>query len=104
MKKSLKITSRIKLFFARIMGRMMLTCEEMGLLASRIIDERLPFMERIGFRLHLIMCKWCRHNYHQLQSIHVAIEKDLAREEVTPDATLSPEARKRIEESLRRQD
>lgn len=51
----------------RLMNLVLPTCEEVSRLASLAMDETLPPGKRIGLRLHLWMCVWCRRNAGQLQ-------------------------------------
>ena len=51
----------------RLMNLVLPTCEEVSRLASIAMDESLPLGKRIGLRLHLGMCVWCRRNAGQLQ-------------------------------------
>jgi predicted anti-sigma-YlaC factor YlaD len=38
----------------------MLNCKETSELVSRSLDERLSWSQRMGVRLHLLMCAACR--------------------------------------------
>ena len=70
------------------------TCKETSLLASRAMDERLPFADRLAMRMHLAICKNCARFNQQLQDM-----RRLFRTETTADddaAGLTPEARQRI--------
>jgi hypothetical protein len=72
----------------------MATCRETSELASRAMDERLPFADRLAMRMHLAICKNCARFNQQLQDM-----RRLFRTETTADddaAGLTPEARQRI--------
>ena len=78
-------------------------CREAVRLQSEALDRQLPGMERLGLRLHLLFCKWCRGYGKQIRSL-----REVAREhpEELADAApqkLSPAARERISQSLRNQ-
>ena len=45
------------------------TCKETSLLASRAMDERLPFADRLALRMHLAICKNCARFNQQLQEM-----------------------------------
>ncbi len=38
----------------------MLSCKEVSRLVSDSLDRDLPFRQRVGVRLHLMMCRLCR--------------------------------------------
>ena len=84
----------------------MLSCKEAAWLISESIDRDLAFMQRIGLRIHLMMCKYCSRYRRQLLFIREAIQHyldEIEDEESLPPVSLSPEARKRLIESLSRQ-
>jgi anti-sigma factor RsiW len=47
----------------------MLTCREVTGSASRLIDGELTFRERLGVRVHLVVCGHCRRFVRQLQRL-----------------------------------
>ncbi len=86
----------------------MLSCEETTRLISESLDRELPFRRRLAVRAHLLMCRYCSRYRKQLLFIEKAIthvvegEKDgVGASHVGPP--LSPEARERIREALRRE-
>ncbi len=85
----------------------MLSCEETSELLSRAQDERLSFTtERMGVRIHLLMCHLCRGYEEQLRFIRKATER-LAQGSAHDDeaaTSLPPEARERVKEALRQKD
>jgi hypothetical protein len=81
----------------------MRTCKEVTRLISESLDRDLPLRERIGLRMHLIMCKFCSRYEKQTLMIRDAIgfyAKQMDRGESTPLHKLSKEARERIKSSL----
>jgi len=40
-------------------------CREATALHSRSLDGPLPWINRLGLRIHLLLCKWCRRYSHQ---------------------------------------
>jgi anti-sigma factor RsiW len=71
------------------------TCKETSLLASRAMDERLPFADRLALQMHLAICENCARFNRQLQEMRRLFQVETgADEEVTPG--LTPEARQRI--------
>ncbi len=84
----------------------MLSCEETSELLSRAQDERLSFTERMGVRIHLLMCSLCHRYEKQLRFIRKATES-LAQDSAHDDeaaTSLSPEARERVLGALRQKD
>lgn len=73
------------------------TCKETSVLASRAMDQRLPFSDRMALRLHLAICENCTRFNRQLQEM-----RRLFREAATDDhaAGLTAEARQRIASEL----
>ncbi len=81
----------------------MLSCKDTTELLSRAQDERLSFTERMGVRIHLLMCHLCRGYEKQLRFIRKATES-LAQGSSHDDeaaTSLSPEARERVKDALR---
>ncbi len=76
------------------------TCRETTELASRSMDERLPFADRMAMRLHLAICENCARFNRQLQDMRRLFRAETAADD---DAQgLAPEARQRIESELQK--
>lgn len=45
----------------------MLSCREMSERASELVEGRARWPERLGARLHLLMCDYCRRYFEQLR-------------------------------------
>lgn len=76
-------------------------CREASRLQSEALDRPLPFWKRLGLRVHLCLCQWCRRYGKQIRFLrHAAHEHP---EELTKATSerLSPEARERLKQSLR---
>lgn len=85
-----------------MMNKVLPTCKEVSHLTSQAMDESLTWRKRLGFRLHLLVCVWCRRNQEQLHLI-----RDLARKQSSSEfgqAKLSAEARERMAKFLDRND
>ena len=77
----------------------MLSCKEAAWLISESMDRDLTFMQRLGIRAHLLMCKHCTRYRRQLLFIRDAIQHyldEVENEESVPPVSLSPEALERI--------
>ena len=82
----------------------MLACRDVTRLISQSMDISLPIGQRIGVRIHLLMCKFCARYERQLLLIRETVRRLVATEEIPGDAsreTLSEEAKERIQKSLR---
>ena len=76
------------------------TCKETTELASRAMDERLRFAERMAMQLHLAMCKNCARFNSQLQEMRRLFRVETNVDETTPG--LTPNARQRIKTELQK--
>ena len=82
------------------LGALSPTCQRATRLQSEAMDRRLSFFEKLGLRLHLFLCKWCRRYGAQLKFLRSAArecEEHVSRQE---PQMLSPEARERIKHAL----
>lgn len=80
-------------------------CKEASILTSQSLDESLPYRKRLGMKIHILFCKFCRRNNQQLQLVRELIRKRLAsfdKIESKTGGNLSLESRKRISESIKR--
>ncbi|MFN3751318.1 MAG: zf-HC2 domain-containing protein [Thiobacillus sp.] len=73
------------------------TCKETTVLASRAMDTRLSFGERIALRMHLAICANCARFAQQLNDM-----RNFLRMDATDDAEpgLTEAARRRIKTEL----
>ena len=68
---------------------------------SEALDHRLPWSRRLGLRLHLVLCKWCRRYGRQIAFIHQAAQVHPEKMADAIPQGLSDEARERIRQRLR---
>ena len=87
-----------------ILARMVLllspTCKEATRLQSAAMDRKLSLLERLGLRLHLLLCQWCRRYGAQLKFLRSAAHQCEEHMGPEPAQKLSPEARERIKQKL----
>lgn len=76
------------------------TCKETTELASRAMDETLPFSERVALRLHRAVCKNCARFAHQLHEMRRQFRLETAADNDSPG--LPDAARQRIVEELQK--
>ncbi len=78
----------------------MLTCKQASELISQGLDRELQWSERVGLRLHLMMCRPCSRYARQLNFIQSALRQHPERLDEA-EALLSPpipkERQKRLE-------
>jgi len=79
----------------------MVTCKETSLLASRAMDERLPFADRLALRMHLAICENCACFNQQLQEMRRLFQAETGADEAIAPG-LTPEARQRIETEMQK--
>ena len=82
----------------------MLSCKDVTRLISESMDTSLPLGERIGVRIHLLICRFCARYKRQLLLIRETLRRLVAaedRSEGPAGETLSEEARERIKRALR---
>jgi len=76
------------------------TCKQATRLQSEAMDRRLSLPERVGLRLHLLLCKWCRRYAAHLKFLRSAAHECDQHEGPKAPQKLSPEARERIKQKL----
>jgi len=81
----------------------MITCEEAARLMSESLDRKLPLGQRMGLRMHLLMCKLCPRFWHQLQflrNVTGRFVKEAEKDVSLPSDSLSMDARERINRAV----
>jgi hypothetical protein len=77
------------------------SCREAVRRQSAALDRELPLRERLGLRIHLLLCKWCRRYETQIELMRKAARDPNRDELLLPRQTLPPETKKRIKQRLR---
>ena len=78
---------------ARGMAALSPNCRQASRLQSEALDHKLPTLQRIGLRIHLLLCKWCRRYGKQIRFL-----RDAAQEH--PDGLVEP-ARQKLPDAAR---
>jgi len=81
----------------------MLSCKDVTRLLSESMDHSLPLGQRVGVRLHLLICKYCARYERQLLLIRETVRRIAAMEDAYGSPIgehLSEEAKERIRKSL----
>jgi hypothetical protein len=83
------------------MDHWMFNCKEVTRMVSESLDRALPFYQRMGIRIHLMMCKLCTRYRKQLlilrEAIHLKSKHD---EEIELPISLPSGAKERIKRLL----
>jgi hypothetical protein len=74
----------------------MLNCKQASQLASRFMDEQLPFWKKFSLKMHLFLCRNCSNFSRQL----IFLRKASRRSENMSDFQLTDEAKRRITTAL----
>lgn len=84
---------------------MKLSCKEVSFLISESLDRTLSLRERLGVKVHLLMCRACQRMARQTRLLRDVARRHGSSGEDSPssvDQTLSEEARARILARLQR--
>lgn len=85
------------------MHHWMFNCKEVTRIVSESLDRRLPIQQRMGLRIHLMMCRFCSRYRRQLLILRKAIRLHLQHgATMEPLVILLPEAKERIKSALNR--
>lgn len=77
-----------------------LDCREASCAQSESLDHPLPLAKRVGLRLHLVLCKWCRRYGKQIRFLREAAHEHPEALAEAAQQKLSAEARDRIKRRL----
>lgn len=78
----------------------MISCEEAAKLISQSLDRPLPVRQRIGLRLHLLMCRVCPRFLRQMRVLRKTARRYPEKIETDETRELSEEAREKIRRKL----
>lgn len=79
----------------------MFNCKKVTQLVSESLDRKLPLYQRMGMRIHLVMCKFCSRYKEQLLFLRkIAHLYSKNSEDSNLSIQLSSEVGKRIRESM----
>lgn len=74
------------------------TCKQNAELASRAMDERLSYRERLAMEVHTLICRNCARFKQQLRTMRALFRQETEFTDASPG--LTPAARQRIETEL----
>lgn len=86
-----------------VMNNWMMKCEEVSKLVSQSLDRKLPLYQRIGVRLHLMMCKLCTQNYRQLLDLRRTLNLFMnENDKVEPTEVLPPDKKAEMKAEIKK--
>lgn len=94
------LTNKLK-SLGRGLAELSPSCREATRLQSEAMDRPLSLRKRIGLRIHLVLCRWCRRYGKQIGFLRSVAHEHEKHEETLPPQNLRPEARERIKECLK---
>jgi hypothetical protein len=84
----------------KILSNLAPNCREAARLQSAALDGKLPLLQRVGLRIHLVLCVWCRRYGQQIRLLHFACGRRGEDQFEVQARELPDEARKRIKRAL----
>src|SRR5262249_48735984 len=75
-------------------------CKEASRLQSEALHQPLPLPKRIGLRIHLLLCNWCRRYGKNVRFLKGVVDDSPAEEHCNHSHNLTPEARERMKQKL----
>ena len=94
------LTNKLK-SLGRGLAELSPSCREATRLQSEAMDRPLRLRQRIGLRIHVILCRWCRRYGRQIGFLRSMAHEHEKHEETLPAQTLRPEAKARMKERLK---
>ncbi len=85
----------------KTLGSLSPTCKEAVRLQSDAMDRTLPPVERLGLRIHLALCKWCRRYGGQIAFLRETARAHPTDGPLSAPHRLPPGAKERIQQKLR---
>jgi hypothetical protein len=86
--------------FRRAMRALSPSCKEASRLQSEALRRPLAFPQRMGLRIHLLLCNWCRRYGTNLRFLKRVVEDVPGEDHCHHSHTLTPEARERMKQKL----
>jgi hypothetical protein len=87
-------------FVKNILHMILPSCRDVSELQARAFTAPLPFSKRLGLRLHLLVCGWCRRYGRQISFLREAVEARPEKIETNAPHSLPKDARARLKKSL----
>jgi hypothetical protein len=85
---------------ARVIALLSPNCKEASRLQSQALDRKLPWGQRFGLQIHLLLCEWCRRYGKQIRLLRDGIHEHPDHLPEPVGEKLSQNARERIKQKL----
>jgi predicted anti-sigma-YlaC factor YlaD len=85
----------------RGMAELSPSCREVARRQSEAMDRPLQLRQRIGLRVHLVLCKWCRRYGKQIGFLRAVAHEHERHAETLPPQALRAEVKERIKQRLK---
>ena len=82
--------------FRRALLALSPNCKEASRLQSKAVHQSLPLLEKMGLRIHLLVCAWCRRYAKNIRFLKEAVDDPAEREDCGHSHALTAEARGRM--------
>ena len=92
-RKQMSRLDRMLKSFTKVAAALSPNCKQASRLQSEALDHSLPLCKRIGLRIHLLLCHWCRRYGKQIRFLREAVRQ-------RPEAFEEPAAEK-LPEAIR---
>lgn len=80
------------------MRHWIVNCRKISRMVSDALDRKLPFHQRVGIRMHLLMCRYCARNRRQQLLLRMVLQQYEQRcVRHAESASLPEDARNRIQ-------
>jgi hypothetical protein len=99
-----KASNTIRRRLRRWLLRALQPCRKIVPLMSESLERRLSIRERLGLRLHLLVCAWCARYLRQIEFIRWVLRAQNARLADNFIPSLALDARERIARALQNRD
>ena len=96
----MKPPTKLMKLLARGVAGLSPSCREAARLQSAALDRKLTLRQRLGLRIHLALCKWCRRYGEQITFLRSTTQRYAQDDQHSPPQVLSSQARERIKQRL----
>ncbi len=94
------LTNKLK-SLGRGLAELSPSCREATRLQSEAMDRPLRLRQRIGLRIHLVLCRWCRRYGKQIGFLRSMAHEHEKHGDALPTQSLRSEAKERMKERLK---
>jgi hypothetical protein len=75
-------------------------CKEASRLQAEALNRELPFSKRVGLRVHLLLCGWCRRYGRNIRFLRGTVEHPTEHGECNHSPEFTAEAKERLKQKL----